>query len=233
MQSTGSNHDDNEEVEKIYGFCGKNYLMSNFDSSVLKVSTKEQLSNCSSKQIDLVLRSKSTCFRPYSPICGNGIKEIGEECDCGPSMICSVIDPCCQSNCLLKPECQRYRFPSFKQPVILNKPLLPFQPSNNNPQPLHPFFQPINRNRPTYFYPKPIYLPIAQPFFPNRLTFKPDYKRPFQFPKFRPKKYPLLKQPINLKYVIQHGRKPINKYYRVSFFIASQIVIISLNFLYL
>lgn len=43
-----------------------------------QIPTKQQFSVCSKRQIDPVLKAKSTCFKPYQARCGNGIKEYGE-----------------------------------------------------------------------------------------------------------------------------------------------------------
>lgn len=73
--SFGTNHDDHEKVIAQIGKCPPIFLMSAVDHSL---ETKKQFSQCSKMQIDPVLRTRSTCFRPYEPRCGNGFKEYGE-----------------------------------------------------------------------------------------------------------------------------------------------------------
>ncbi|XP_065176158.1 disintegrin and metalloproteinase domain-containing protein 10-like [Sycon ciliatum] len=65
-----------------------------------------RFSACSIEQFAPVLKQKafglkSTCFKPDSQgrLCGNGVKEEGEQCDCGAHTECSALaltDRCCQ-----------------------------------------------------------------------------------------------------------------------------------------
>ena len=52
-------------------------------------------SPCSIGYMFPVITNKGTCFTQTTELCGNGIKEAHEECDCGSSSICDLIDPSC------------------------------------------------------------------------------------------------------------------------------------------
>ena len=52
-------------------------------------------SPCSISFMYPVIVNKGTCLTPTTELCGNGIKEALEECDCGSSSICDLIDPSC------------------------------------------------------------------------------------------------------------------------------------------
>lgn len=203
--SFGAKHDDSADVIKKYGQCSSKYLMSAVDSGE-QIPTKFQFSYCSKQQINPVLQTKSTCFKPYQPRCGNGIKEYGEECDCGPEFVCSQIDPCCQaSTCRLKPECGHRRLPAY-QPVP--KPTDHWPPVTVGHGPVPPNVPP----RPPYYPPNtypPVYRPPNRPAYPpsypvypppNRMPppFDPYYRLPPNYPPFYrppPPNYPPLYYP--------------------------------------
>lgn len=54
-------------------------------------------SSCSIRSMLPVIRKKGSCLVSSDQMsqCGNTIPEIGEECDCGTSNICHLVDPCC------------------------------------------------------------------------------------------------------------------------------------------
>ncbi|XP_027057790.1 uncharacterized protein LOC113684595, partial [Pocillopora damicornis] len=67
-------------------------------------------SDCSLKSLqkinDACLYNVPT-YKAYNSYCGNGIREKGEECDCGTPEMCQAKDPCCEPhNCVLKKESQ-------------------------------------------------------------------------------------------------------------------------------
>ncbi|XP_029001183.1 disintegrin and metalloproteinase domain-containing protein 10 isoform X2 [Betta splendens] len=86
-----------------------NYIMYARATSGDKFNNNK-FSICSIRNISAVLKSKRDCFvESGQPICGNGLVEIGEECDCGYSDQCK--DSCCYSaneeegkKCRLKPD---------------------------------------------------------------------------------------------------------------------------------
>ncbi|XP_078354823.1 zinc metalloproteinase-disintegrin-like 4a [Oculina patagonica] len=66
-------------------------------------------SDCNMKSLK---RLKDWClynvptYKSYNSYCGNGIREEGEECDCGTPEMCMVKDPCCEPyNCVRKESC--------------------------------------------------------------------------------------------------------------------------------
>jgi len=95
--SLGSQHDEDVKDED----CGENYIM----AATMNDSLIEQFSNCSARtmqdKLNTVLEdSKLNCLLQddESPLevslCGNGMVEPGEECDCGDTQE-SCDDPCC------------------------------------------------------------------------------------------------------------------------------------------
>ncbi|XP_041351385.1 disintegrin and metalloproteinase domain-containing protein 10-like [Gigantopelta aegis] len=53
-------------------------------------------SSCSIQNMNPVIVKKGFCLKTdRGPVCGNAIREDGEECDCGTSGTCRYVDPCC------------------------------------------------------------------------------------------------------------------------------------------
>ena len=64
----------------------------------------DKFSTCSINSIEPVLSQKSSsCFLSTTAVCGNGLVEEGEQCDCGDIMSCQ--DPCCQASGTGEGEC--------------------------------------------------------------------------------------------------------------------------------
>ena len=54
-----------------------------------------QFSSCSISYMFPVIKNKGICFTSTVGICGNGIRDKNEECDCGTIDTCELLDPCC------------------------------------------------------------------------------------------------------------------------------------------
>ncbi|XP_060080313.1 disintegrin and metalloproteinase domain-containing protein 10-like [Ylistrum balloti] len=94
--SFGSNHDDATNLICAPGNQMGNYIMYPYAADGSKPNNN-QFSSCSLSQIYPVIVNKGTCLRTeVGPVCGNGMVEAGEECDCGSSRICAFYsDLCC------------------------------------------------------------------------------------------------------------------------------------------
>ncbi|KAL3874041.1 hypothetical protein ACJMK2_037105 [Sinanodonta woodiana] len=91
--SFGSPHDVSSNPLCSPGSEYGNYIMYAYANDGSKPHHNE-FSPCSISFMYPVILNKGTCFKVnYGPICGNGIVEGGEECDCGDQNICT--DTCC------------------------------------------------------------------------------------------------------------------------------------------
>ncbi|XP_062504018.1 disintegrin and metalloproteinase domain-containing protein 12-like isoform X1 [Corticium candelabrum] len=101
----GMNHDDGRSgcscsdpngcvMSASSGGPARDYVFSECSKSDLQANLKDGLGYC--------LYNQPTQL--YSdPVCGNGFKEAGEQCDCGREDECLQNDPCCQpGKCILK-----------------------------------------------------------------------------------------------------------------------------------
>ncbi|KAK4292187.1 hypothetical protein Pmani_035029 [Petrolisthes manimaculis] len=93
----GSPHDPEGDTRCTPGGEDGNYIMFARATSGDK-RNNNKFSPCSLRQINSVLNSKARdskgCFtEPQKSICGNGVVEAGEECDCGWEEDCD--EPCC------------------------------------------------------------------------------------------------------------------------------------------
>ncbi|KAF2363411.1 Disintegrin domain [Trinorchestia longiramus] len=93
----GSPHDPEHDTTCTPGGEDGNYIMFARATSGDKLNNNK-FSPCSLKKINSVLNSKARdskgCFTfPQASICGNGVVEAGEECDCGWEEDCT--DQCC------------------------------------------------------------------------------------------------------------------------------------------
>lgn len=94
--SFGSTHDDVTDKSCAPGNEMGNYIMFPYAADGSKPNNNI-FSSCSLSQIYPVIVNKGTCFRQeMGSVCGNGIVEAGEECDCGSSRLCEFYgDICC------------------------------------------------------------------------------------------------------------------------------------------
>eukprot|EP00038_Savillea_parva_P006160 m.162062 g.162062 ORF g.162062 m.162062 type:complete len:1018 (+) comp12140_c0_seq1:496-3549(+) len=98
----------------VDGGVSGNFVM--FPTAVSGNQPNNRLFSPCSEQFgrDEILAEAAACFRDGTDtsFCGNGVREAGEECDCGvlpeeadnPSFVslCNTNDPCCSVNCTLK-----------------------------------------------------------------------------------------------------------------------------------
>ena len=89
----GSGHDGSGHCSPGGSFG--NYLMYPSSSDGDKPNNRA-FSQCSKDSVAPVIANKGNCFDEVTgPVCGNGLVEGDEECDCGDAALCSLNDPCC------------------------------------------------------------------------------------------------------------------------------------------
>lgn len=91
----GSSHDLKTNKECAPGGSQGNFLMYPYSQDGTKPNHL-MFSPCSLASINPVLAKKGQCLIAHpGPVCGNGLVEKGEECDCGTTASCQLIDSCC------------------------------------------------------------------------------------------------------------------------------------------
>ncbi|NXK44649.1 ADAM9 protein, partial [Chauna torquata] len=112
--SLGFNHDDAKQFRDKFCDCNctrRACIMRSSPGSCLAFS------NCTMREYyDEVIRKNRPCLlnipslKPFLfELCGNGVLEKGEECDCGSDEACLEAGCCFSSNCLLAPGASCYR----------------------------------------------------------------------------------------------------------------------------
>ncbi|XP_071036627.1 disintegrin and metalloproteinase domain-containing protein 10-like [Parasteatoda tepidariorum] len=92
--SFGSEHDPLNDLACSPGGAGGFYLM--YPNSVSTIKPRNAyFSPCSENEIYHTMLSRGECLKEYQQICGNGFREGTEECDCGVSKTCDILDRCC------------------------------------------------------------------------------------------------------------------------------------------
>ena len=93
--SFGSPHDQASDSACAPDGTFGNYIMFPYTSSG-GLANNDLFSSCSINSIYPVILNKGNCFiERTGPYCGNGITEVGEECDCGNTATCPYTDDCC------------------------------------------------------------------------------------------------------------------------------------------
>ncbi|KAG8200598.1 hypothetical protein JTE90_000667 [Oedothorax gibbosus] len=99
----GSDHDPVNHLICSPGGNLGNYLMYPRTSTVFK-PRNSHFSPCSRQQIHWIIQERGECLKSHPGICGNGVRESDEECDCGWEKSCSHLDSCCTPSDAKPPE---------------------------------------------------------------------------------------------------------------------------------
>ncbi|GFT77586.1 disintegrin and metalloproteinase domain-containing protein 10 [Nephila pilipes] len=101
--SFGSDHDLTENLFCSPGGDKGHYLMHPKTSKKVK-ELSNVFSPCSRRDMYKIIKERGSCLKSSPSICGNGIREGNEECDCGWEKICKHIDHCCTPSDAKAPE---------------------------------------------------------------------------------------------------------------------------------
>ncbi|GIY52330.1 disintegrin and metalloproteinase domain-containing protein 10 [Caerostris darwini] len=89
----GSDHDNPNNKPCSPDSSKGKYLM--HPKTLPLLEQRAEFSPCSRIAIREVLRKRGGCLKPVVATCGNAIREGAEECDCGWTSICNLVDSCC------------------------------------------------------------------------------------------------------------------------------------------